>query len=83
MEKIRFLMTDTSTQTTALCRQALEAKGVEVTVCEKNGAQALKALLELHPQAVLLDAFMPEQDAITVKQGMKRRTIRAATQPFL
>ena len=68
MEKIRFLMTDTSTQTTALCRQALEAKGVEVTVCEKNGAQALKALLELHPQAVLLDAFMPEQDAITVKQ---------------
>ena len=68
MEKIRSLMTDTSTQTTALCRQALEAKGVEVTVCEKNGAQALKALLELHPQAVLLDAFMPEQDAITVKQ---------------
>lgn len=68
MEKIRFLMTDTSTQTTALCRQALEAKGVEVAVCEKNGAQALKALLELHPQAVLLDAFMPEQDAITVKQ---------------
>ena len=27
MEKIRFLMTDTSTQTTALCRQRWKPKG--------------------------------------------------------
>ena len=43
---------------TPLCRQALEAKGVQVTVCEKNGAKALRALLEEHPQAALLDAFI-------------------------
>ena len=68
MDKIKFLMTDTGAQTTALCRQALEDKGVAVTVCEKNGSKALKALLDTHPQAVLLDAFMPDLDAITVKQ---------------
>lgn len=47
MDKIKFLMTDTGAQTTQLCRQALEAKGIDVTVCEKNGSQALKSLLDV------------------------------------
>lgn len=68
MDKIRFLMTDTGAQVTAQCRQALEAKGVTVSVCEKNGARALETLLAIHPQVVLLDAFMPDLDAISVKQ---------------
>lgn len=68
MDKIKFVMTDTGAQVTALCRQALEAKGITVTVCEKNGTKALETLLSAHPQAVLLDAFMPDLDAITVKQ---------------
>ena len=68
MEKIKFVMTDTGAQVSELCRQALEEKGVAVTVCEKNGNKALEALLNIHPNAVLLDAFMPDLDAITVKQ---------------
>lgn len=68
MDKIRFLMTNTGEQVTTVCRQALEEKGVSVTVCEKNGARALELLLQQHPQAVLLDAFMPDLDAISVKQ---------------
>ena len=68
MEKIKFVMTDTDTQVSDACRRALEGKGVSVTVCEKNGTKALDALLTIHPQAVLLDAFMPDLDAITVKQ---------------
>ena len=68
MEKIKFVMTDTDPQVSALCRHVLEEKGVSVTVCEKNGAKALETLLTIHPQAVLLDAFMPDLDAITVKQ---------------
>ena len=59
MEKIKFVMTDTDPQVSALCRHVLEEKGVSVTICEKNGAKALEALLTIHPQAVLLDAFMP------------------------
>ena len=68
MEKIKFVMTDTDAQVSELCRQALEEKGIAVTVCEKNGNKALEALLNIHPNAVLLDAFMPDLDAITVKQ---------------
>lgn len=68
MEKIKFVMTDTDTQVSAVCRRALEAKGIAVTICEKNGTKALETLLAVHPQAVLLDAFMPDLDAITVKQ---------------
>ena len=68
MEKIKFVMTDTDPQVSALCSHALEDKGVAVTVCEKNGTKALETLLATHPQAVLLDAFMPDLDAITVKQ---------------
>ena len=68
MEKIKFVMTDTGAQVSASCRQALEEKGVAVTVCEKNGSKALETLLSVHPQAALLDAFMPDLDAITVKQ---------------
>ena len=82
MEKIKFLMTDTGAQTTALCRQALESKGVQVTVCEKNGARALQTMLEQHPQVVLLDAFMPDLDAITVKQRYEAQDTTGARTTF-
>ena len=51
MEKIKFVMTDTGAQVSELCRQALEEKGVAVTVCEKNGSKALETLLNVHPNA--------------------------------
>ena len=82
LDKIKFVMTDTGAQTTQLCRQALEAKGIDVTVCEKNGSQALKSLLEEHPQAVLLDAFMPDLDAITVKQRYETQDTRGGHTTF-
>ncbi|HJC08173.1 MAG TPA: sporulation transcription factor Spo0A [Candidatus Gemmiger stercorigallinarum] len=68
MERIKFVMTDTGADVSALCRKALEEKGVSVTVCERNGTKALETLLEQRPQAAMLDAFMPDLDAITVKQ---------------
>ena len=37
MDKIKFLMSDTGAEITAACREALEQKGVEVTVVEKDG----------------------------------------------
>ena len=41
MDKIRFLMSDTGAEITALCREALEQKGVEVTVVEKDGMKVI------------------------------------------
>ena len=56
MDKVRFLMSDTSADVTAACREALEQKGVEVTVVEKDGLQILQKMLVVRPQVVLLDA---------------------------
>ena len=55
MEKIRFLMSDTSAEITEACREALEQKGVEVTVVEKDGQKVLQKMLSVRPQVVLLD----------------------------
>ena len=68
MDKVKFLMSDTSAEVTAACREALELKGVEVTVVEKDGLKVLQKMLSVRPQVVLLDAFMPGLDALTVKQ---------------
>ena len=68
MDKVRFLMSDTSAEVTAACREALELKGVEVTVVEKDGLKVLQKMLSVRPQVVLLDAFMPGLDALAVKQ---------------
>ena len=68
MDKIRFLMSDTGAPFTAACREALEQKGVDVTVVEKDGNKVLQKMLTVRPQVVLLDAFMPGLDALAVKQ---------------
>ena len=41
MDKVRFLMSDTGAPFTAACREALEQKGVDVTVVEKDGNKVL------------------------------------------
>ena len=68
IDKVKFLMSDTSAEVTAACREALELKGVEVTVVEKDGLKVLQKMLSVRPQVVLLDAFMPGLDALAVKQ---------------
>ncbi len=73
MEKIKFMMSDTGAPVSALCKTALEQKGVEVTVCGRDGEKALETLLELRPTAAMLDAFMPGLDAITVKQRYEQQ----------
>lgn len=73
MDKVRFLMSDTGAQITEACREALEQKGVEVTVVEKDGNKVLQKMLAVRPQVVLLDAFMPGLDALAVKQRQRRR----------
>ena len=68
MDKVRFLMSDTGAEITPLCREALEQKGVEVTVVEKDGTKVLQKMLQIRPNVVLLDAFMPGLDALAIKQ---------------
>ena len=76
MDKVKFLMSDTSAEVTAACREALELKGVEVTVVEKDGLKVLQKMLSVRPQVVLLDAFMPGLDALAVKQKYNAAGVR-------
>ena len=68
MDRIRFLMSDTDANITRRCREALEKEGVEVTVVDKDGTKVLQKMLIVRPNVVLLDAFMPGLDALTIKQ---------------
>lgn len=72
MEQVKLLMTELSPELTRLCAETLAAQDIAVTVCEKDGAKALAALSAEKPDAVLLDAFMPGLDALTVKQAVRR-----------
>lgn len=83
MEKIRFLMSDTGSQVTALCTKTLEQKNVAVTVCEKDGCKVLEKMLRIQPDAVLLDAFMPGLDAITVKERYEKQAGKHRTTFFV
>ena len=68
MEKpLRLLMTETSPELCRLCKIALPAQNIEVSVCPRNGAAAYSELVRQKPDAVLLDVFMPGMDAITLK----------------
>lgn len=68
MEAVKMLMTELSPEFTKLCTEALAEQEIEVTVCENDGAKALAALQQQKPDAVLLNAFMPGLDALTVKK---------------
>lgn len=59
------------------CKQALEKLGVEVCVCEKDGAAAMQSLRKERPDGVLLDVFMPQMDAIAVKKQFNAEGGRA------
>lgn len=83
MEKIRFLMSDTGAQVTALCTDTLEKKNVAVTVCEKDGNKVLEKMLRIQPEVALLDAFMPGLDAITVKERYEKQVGRRKTTFFV
>ena len=81
MDKIKFVMTNTSDIVTEVCREALEAKGVTVMVCDKNGTAALETLLAVHPQACLLDAFMPDLGRHHRQAALPRKRTAAAYIP--
>lgn len=67
-QPVTLLMTDLSPEVTAQCKDVLAQQHVNVTVCERDGKKVLSALRETKPNAVLLDAFLPGLDAITIKQ---------------
>lgn len=78
-QTVKLLMTDTSSELSARCREALIAQNVQVIVCEKDGTKALATIQQEKPNLVLLDAFMPGLDALSVKQKCQESGLRDIT----
>lgn len=68
MQRAKCLMTDLTPSVTERCREALEAREIEVKVCEKNGSVLLEEIRRERPQLVFMEAFMPGLDALSIKQ---------------
>ncbi len=62
------LMTETNLDETKQIGNLLAKYKIKVQTCEKDGNKILEAVLKEKPSAVLIDAFMPGMDAISVKQ---------------
>lgn len=50
------------------CRHFFDSKGIQTLFCSKDGNQVIRAVEEIKPQAVFLDVFLSNLDAIAVKQ---------------
>lgn len=78
MAQVKVLMTDSNEGLTQNCAEILRQKQAECIVCEKDGHRALAAIVEQRPDVVVLDAFMPGLDAISVKQRCGQQGVQAA-----
>jgi DNA-binding NarL/FixJ family response regulator len=63
----------------ASARALLQAEGFEVVGEAADGAEALRAVEELHPDVVLLDVQLPDTDGFDVAARLTRQNASAPT----
>ena len=63
---ITLLIVDDHPSFRAMARELLEAEGFEVVGEAEDGASALAAIHELHPDVVLLDVQLPDMNGFEV-----------------
>ena len=56
------------------CRSHLTGSGADVSLVPKDGNRVLQAIQDLHPDVVVMEAFMSQRDAIDVLRAMDRHT---------
>jgi DNA-binding NarL/FixJ family response regulator len=61
----------------ASARALLQAEGFDVVGEAADGAEALRAVEELHPDVVLLDVQLPDTDGFDVAARLTRMNARA------
>lgn len=62
----RIIIADETAELGISCEKALKERGLEVTLCPKDGKQLLERIRESCPDVVLADVFMPNMDIIGV-----------------
>ena len=63
---LKVLLTDEKDNATIQLVNALRANKMDVTLCQKNGAELLSLIEETNPDVVVMDAFLQHIDAVDV-----------------
>lgn len=69
----RVLIADDNADVRALARLTLEADEFEVVAEASNGAEAISATEDLHPDAVIIDVRMPVMDGLEATRALRDR----------
>ena len=60
--------TDANPQEKSLLAEQFSLQNVQLILCERDGKKVLEALEANHPDACLLETFMPGMDAVSIKE---------------
>jgi DNA-binding NarL/FixJ family response regulator len=71
--KPRYLLVDDSDEFLASATRLLESQGIEVVGRATTGAEAIRLVLALAPDAVLLDIELGEEDGIALTHTLHER----------
>ena len=67
MEKqLKVIIADDKTELAKACADVLREDGMEVVFTAKDGQEVLDAISDKKPDAVIMDMFMPNLDAVGV-----------------
>jgi two-component system response regulator (stage 0 sporulation protein A) len=70
-KKIRVIIADDSTEFGQTCAKELEAYGMDVILCTKNGLILIDKIKANSPNVVIADVFMPNLDVLGVLSTLK------------
>ena len=80
-KKTKVLIADKSTELGFSLERKLTERGMDVTLCEKDGFKLLDNILKVRPDIVVADVFMPNLDIIGVLDNVKNSDLRI--KPFV
>ncbi len=75
-KKTKILVADKSTELGSALEKKLAGRGMDVTLCEKDGFKLLDNISRLRPDIVIADVFMPNLDIIGVLDNIKNSDSR-------
>lgn len=70
-KKVKVLLADNSEHFGQPCASVMRAHGLEVQTVAKDGRQVLDQVSQYRPDVVIMDFFLPHQDAIGVMRGIQ------------
>lgn len=70
MKKLNVIVADNSSEFGSKCQKVLSSYGMNVVLCEKDGAVLLEKTRTMNPDVVLADIFMPNIDLLGVMQHL-------------